>query len=175
MLLSFTLKVQKFPALLLLCYMLVVKYVHMHVWTHKLTDSHACVCAPVHQSQGNTTGGPIEAPLCYSASGWWASSLQCGASNVFLWNDPFCPFNPFMIISGITFFIVRGLMAIYERFQKSEEIATTLLEEWSGDIINQNKMEALALEEPTDTNQIGSYIKPGQLWVFSLVMFLEHF
>lgn len=66
-------------------------------------------------------------------------------------------------------------MAIYERFQKSEEIATTLLEEWSGDIINQNKMEALALEEPTDTNQIGSYIKPGQLWVFSLVMFLEHF
>lgn len=44
------------------------------------------------------------------------------------------------------------------------EITTTQLEELSGQIINRNQMEALAKEEPKDTNSVWSSIKPEHLW-----------
>lgn len=63
-------------------------------------------------------------------------------------------YKHFMIVSGITFFIVRGCMAIYKRCWESEEITTIQLEELSGHIINQDRIETLAKEEPIDTNSV---------------------
>lgn len=60
----------------------------------------------------------------------------------------------FMIISGITFFIIRRLMAVYERYQKSKEITTTHLEELSGCFISKDQVDTLVMEKPTDTTSV---------------------
>ena len=52
-----------------------------------------------------------------------------------------------MIISGIEFFIIHGLVASYGRCQESEEITGTQLEELLDCVINQVQIEALATEK----------------------------
>lgn len=49
------------------------------------------------------------------------------------------------------FFTVCELMATYERYQQSEEITRTQLEESSGCFINKDQIDALVMEKPTDT------------------------
>lgn len=56
-----------------------------------------------------------------------------------------------MIISDVTFFVIHGLMAIFETRWESEEIIGAQLEEWSGHMLNEDKIKALAMIEPTDT------------------------
>ena len=52
-----------------------------------------------------------------------------------------------MIISGIEFFIIHGLVAGYGRCQESEEITGTQLEGLLDGVINQVQIEALATEK----------------------------
>lgn len=57
-------------------------------------------------------------------------------------------------------------MAIYGRCRALEDVTTTQLEELSGCVIHQVQIEALAMEEATDTTPVRSYIQPEHLWVF---------
>lgn len=59
-----------------------------------------------------------------------------------------------VIISGIAFSVIYGLTAVYGRCWESKSITTTQLEELSGCVINQDQMEALAMEQPTDTTSV---------------------
>lgn len=59
-----------------------------------------------------------------------------------------------MIISGIAFFIIRGLMTIYGRCWEPEEITATQLEELAACVINQDPIEALAAEKRRDASSV---------------------
>ena len=87
-----------------------------------------------------------------------------------------------MIISGIEFFIIHGLVASYGRCQESEEITGTQLEELLDCVINQVQIEALATEKWTDITStdinlnilgyVGVFLKvscKGSLGGFSIV------
>ena len=71
-----------------------------------------------------------------------------------------------MIISGITFFIIHKLMAMYERYWKSEETAVTQLEELSMCFISKDQINTLVMEEPKYTTSVWSYIKLGHPCAF---------
>lgn len=73
-----------------------------------------------------------------------------------------------MIISGITFFIIYELIAIYERYWESEEITTAQVGKLLGCFINQDQIDASIMEESTTPhlNKILYNIKPGYLWAF---------
>ena len=78
-----------------------------------------------------------------------------------------------MIISGIVFSVIYGRAAVYGRCWESKSITTTQMEELSGCVMNQDQMEALAMEEPTDTTSVWSYSQPEHLC--TILKSLEHF
>ena len=58
------------------------------------------------------------------------------------------------IISGLHFFIIHKLIAVYERHQESEEITVTQLEELPGCFINKGQVNILVMEEPKNTASV---------------------
>lgn len=77
-----------------------------------------------------------------------------------------------VIISGV-FSVIYGRVTVYGRCWESKSITTTQLEELSGYVMNQDQMEALAMEEPTDTTSVWSYSQPEHLC--TILKSLEHF
>ena len=59
-----------------------------------------------------------------------------------------------MIISGVVFSVIYGCAGVYGRCWESKSITTPQMEELSGCVMNQDQMEALAMEEPTDTTSV---------------------
>lgn len=55
-----------------------------------------------------------------------------------------------VIISSVTFFLIRKLMAVYERYRWTEEITTIQLAELSGRFINHDQTDALVTQKSTD-------------------------
>lgn len=61
-----------------------------------------------------------------------------------------------VIVSGITFFIIRELMTVYERHQEAKEIIATQLGELPECFLNQDPVEALEMKEAAATTSVSA-------------------